>query len=102
MGRDMRKPYWILFGPEKNWKIAFKQGGIWGVKRPLYSEWKALEPGDCVFFFATKPISGVIGVGRIQTKFIQRFKSFSALRCTISNKKSSFKCKSLYQNQEIS
>lgn len=71
MGRDMRKPYWILFGPEKNWKIAFKQGGIWGVKRPLYSEWKALEPGDCVFFFATKPISGVIGVGRIQTKFIQ-------------------------------
>lgn len=69
--KDMKKPHWIIFGPEKSWETAFKQAGIWGVKEPLYPEWKALDPGDCIFFFVTKPISGVIGVGRVQTKFIQ-------------------------------
>lgn len=64
-------PHWIIFGPEKSWETAFQQGGIWGVKEPLYPEWKALDPGDCIFFFVTRPLSGVIGVGRVQTKFIQ-------------------------------
>jgi len=64
-------PQWIIMGPKESWETAFEQGGIWGVKEPLYPEWKALDPGDCIFFFVTKPVSGVIGVGRVQTKFIQ-------------------------------
>jgi len=67
----MKRPHWILLGDEESWKEAFKLGGIWGVKEMLYPEWKALDPSDCVFFFITRPISGVIGVGRVQTKFLQ-------------------------------
>ncbi len=62
----------MILGPESSWRTAFEQGGIWGVKDLLYPEWKALEPGEIIFFFATKkPISGVIGVGKVQNKFVQ-------------------------------
>jgi len=64
-------PYWIIMGPKKSWETAFEQGGIWGVKHLVYPEWKALEKGDIIFFYATTPIKGVIGVGRVETKFIQ-------------------------------
>lgn len=66
-----KKPHWIVLGPEKSWKTAFKQGGVWGVKEMLYPEWKALDPGDILFFYVTKTIRGIIGVGRMKTKFIQ-------------------------------
>jgi len=67
----MKKPHWIIMGPEKSWKTAFEQGGIWGLKEILYPEWKALEQGDIIFFYATSPIAGIIGVGRFDTRFIQ-------------------------------
>lgn len=67
----MKKPHWIILGPEKSWETAFDQQGIWGVKEALYPEWKALDPGDIIFFYVTKTIRGVIGVGRVATKFIQ-------------------------------
>jgi hypothetical protein len=67
----MEKPHWMIFGPEKSWATALELGGIWGVKQALYPEWKALDPEDRIFFFATKPISAVIGAGRVQNKFIQ-------------------------------
>jgi hypothetical protein len=65
------KPHWIITGPKRSWGTAFEQGGIWGVKHSLYPEWKALEQGDIIFFYATAPIKGIIGVGRVETKFIQ-------------------------------
>ena len=64
-------PHWIIMGPKKSWETAFEQGGIWGVKHLLYPEWKALEKGDIIFFHATSPIAGIIGVGRFDTRFIQ-------------------------------
>lgn len=64
-------PHWIIMGPRESWRTAFEQGGIWGVKHLVYPEWKALEKGDIIFFYATTPIKGVIGVGRVETKFIQ-------------------------------
>lgn len=66
-----KKPHWIILGPEQSWKTAFKQGGIWGVKEMLYPEWKALGSGDILFFYITKIIRGVVGVGKLKTKFIQ-------------------------------
>lgn len=66
-----KKPHWIILGPEQSWKTAFEQGGIWGAKEMLYPEWKALEPGDILFFYITKTIRGIVGVGRLRTKFIQ-------------------------------
>lgn len=67
----MKKPHWIIFGPEKSWEYSFQQRGIWGVKEMLYPEWKALERGDVIFFYVTKTIRGVIGVGKFETRFIQ-------------------------------
>lgn len=67
----MKNPHWILIGSMKNWVTAFNQGGIWGVRKNLYIEWKALEQGDVVFFYVTTPIKGIIGVGRVENKFIQ-------------------------------
>ena len=64
-------PHWIIMGPKKSWGTAFELGGIWGVKHLVYPEWKALERGDIIFFYVTTPIKGVIGVGRVETKFIQ-------------------------------
>lgn len=66
-----QKPHWIILGPERSWKTAFKQGGIWGVKEMLYPEWKALDPGDILFFYITKTVRGIVGVGRLENKFIQ-------------------------------
>lgn len=66
-----KKPHWIILGPEQSWKTSFAQKGIWGLKEMLYPEWKALEPGDILFFYITKTARGVVGVGRMETKFIQ-------------------------------
>jgi len=68
----MQKPHWIAFGPEEAWNIALlKHKGIWGIRERFYPEWKALENDDIMFFFITKTIKGVVGVGRIGNKFIQ-------------------------------
>lgn len=67
----MKKPYWIVLGPEESWDTAFSHQGIWGVKETLYTEWKALDPGNIIFFYVTKTIRGVVGIGRVATKFIQ-------------------------------
>jgi predicted RNA-binding protein len=66
-----KKPHWIILGPEQNWKISFQQGGIWGAKEMLYPEWKALEKGDVLFFYITKTVKGIVGIGRMENKFIQ-------------------------------
>ena len=70
-GEHIGKPHWIIIGPRGSWETAFKQEGIWGVKKLLYPEWKALDRGDTIFFYATKPVKGIIGAGKVETKFIQ-------------------------------
>lgn len=67
----MIKPAWIVMGPLENWRVAFQQGGIWGVKPLVYPEWKAMDPGDQIFFFVTKTVKGIVGAGRVETKFVQ-------------------------------
>ena len=67
----MKNCHWIILGPEQSWKTSLKQNGIWGVKSILYPEWKALDPKDIIFFYVTKTVKGVIGVGKIETKFVQ-------------------------------
>lgn len=68
---NIKRPHWIILGPENSWETSFDQQGIWGVKNLLYPEWKALDPGDIIFFYITKTIRGVVGVGRVGNKFIQ-------------------------------
>jgi len=63
--------YWILTGNEENWERAVADK-IWGVREGrLKKEWDKLEKGDTLFFYAKSPISGLIGVGIVESKFKQ-------------------------------
>jgi predicted RNA-binding protein len=68
---EMKKPNWIILGPTKSWETAIEHQGIWGLKEMLYPEWKAMEKRDILFFHVTSPITGIIGVGKFDTRFIQ-------------------------------
>lgn len=65
--------YWLVVGRPENWEFAFKNGNIWGVKefRELKALWNLLEEGDKLLFYAASPVGGVIGFGRVTTKFRQ-------------------------------
>lgn len=61
---------WISTGKPENWETAIS-GNIWGVNESLRHTWEKLQKGDLLFFYATKPIKGIIGVARIENKFKQ-------------------------------
>jgi len=61
---------WILVGNEENWETAL-QDSIWGAKKNLKNRWDKLEKGDILVFYISRPVSGVVGFGRVETKFKQ-------------------------------
>lgn len=65
--------YWLVVGTEKNWKVAFETGNIWGLKdfRELGALWNMLREGDGLLFYVSKPIHGIVGLGHVATKFKQ-------------------------------
>lgn len=63
--------YWLAVGPVENWNTAFLHGNIWGLTERQKGWWIKLTEGDVLLFYATKPISGVIGYGTVKTKFRQ-------------------------------
>jgi hypothetical protein len=63
--------WWVASGSPDNWKTAFDFGKIWGVIDKKFAQWEKLSKGDLVLFYATKPVSGVIGYGVVRTKFKQ-------------------------------
>jgi len=63
--------WWIAAGTPEHWQVAFDMGKIWGVTDKKFTQWKKLSSGDYVLFYATKPVSGVIGYGIVRTKFKQ-------------------------------
>jgi predicted RNA-binding protein len=63
--------YWLVVGSPKNWDTAFKQGNIWGLRKSQRHLWESLDESDRVLFYATQPVSGIIGHGLIRTKFRQ-------------------------------
>lgn len=63
---------WILTGNEENWETALSSGNIWGVKKGiLVGRWKKLQKGDLLIFYVKSPVTGVIGVGILESKFKQ-------------------------------
>lgn len=68
--QERKVNFWILSGSKENWEIGVADT-IWGVRKSLSGSWEKLEPGDILLFYATSPISGVIGCGRLETKFKQ-------------------------------
>ncbi len=63
--------WWIATGSPEYWQIAFNVGKIWGVTDKKLRLWEKLANGDYILFYATKPVSGVIGYGVVRTKFKQ-------------------------------
>jgi hypothetical protein len=62
-----------MVGTERNWKIAFESNNIWGLKdfRELRALWNMLREGDGLLFYVSKPVHGIVGLGRVVTKFKQ-------------------------------
>jgi hypothetical protein len=54
---------WILSGTPSNWKVAFGRN-IWGVKSKHKALWQQIKKDDVLFLYATKPISGLIGIAK--------------------------------------
>jgi predicted RNA-binding protein len=65
--------HWLLVGSEKNWKVAFENNNIWGLKdfRELKSLWNMLREGDGLLFYVSKPVHGIVGFGHVVSKFRQ-------------------------------
>jgi len=65
--------YWLLVGTEQNWKFSFEHGNLWGLKdfRETLALWNLLREGDKVLIYVSKPVSGVVGVATVTTKFRQ-------------------------------
>ena len=62
---------WLVVGVPKNWETAFDQPvPIWGLKLRYQVEFQALDIGDLLWFYATSPISGIIGVGAVKDKYV--------------------------------
>lgn len=63
---------WILTGNEENWETALNGGNIWGVREGrLVNRWRKLQKGDLLLFYAKSPVKGLIGVGKVESKFKQ-------------------------------
>lgn len=63
--------FWILTGHEKNWETALN-GDVWGVRGGrLKRYWEKMNNRDPLFFYAKAPVSGIIGVGKVESKFKQ-------------------------------
>ncbi len=65
--------FWLVVGTEKNWKVAFETHNIWGLRdfRELSALWSMLREGDGLLFYVSKPVHGIVGFGRVATKFKQ-------------------------------
>jgi len=65
--------FWLIVGTERNWKVAFETHNIWGLKnfRELSALWNMLREGDGLLFYVSKPVHGIVGFGRVVTKFKQ-------------------------------
>jgi hypothetical protein len=61
---------WVSVGPPETWEVSISWN-IWGVVEELKSVWDKLEKGDLLLFYATSPIKGIIGVGKVKNKFRQ-------------------------------
>jgi len=65
--------FWLVVGSEKNWKVAFENKNLWGLKdfREVRSLWNMLREGDGLLFYVSKPVHGIVGFGHVVTKFRQ-------------------------------
>jgi len=54
-------------GNVANWEAAVKTA-VWGLRNRSEHIWRRLQPDDILFFYVTRPISGVVGFGHVGQK----------------------------------
>ena len=62
--------FWLLAGSLENWDRAISDN-VWGVREGLKRFWDQISIGDILVFYATSPVSGVIGIGKVESKLKQ-------------------------------
>jgi hypothetical protein len=67
------RQFWLLVGSEKNWRVAFENKNLWGLKdfQQLRALWNMLREGDGLLFYVSKPVHGIVGFGQVASKFRQ-------------------------------
>lgn len=61
---------WLVVGVIQNWETALSQPvPLWGLKTRYQAEFQTLNIGDMLWFYATAPVKGVIGLGVIKDKY---------------------------------
>jgi predicted RNA-binding protein len=63
--------WWLVIGSPRNWETAFAHGNLWGFKENQRGLWEHMEKGDRLLFYAGHPVSGVVGFGTLQSRFLQ-------------------------------
>ncbi len=55
---------YLLVGPPANWKIGI-DAGKWGLSINHRHPWERMAQGDTLFFYVTRPVSGLVGYGYV-------------------------------------
>lgn len=64
---------WLVMGKKENWETALAQPlPIWGLKDRYLGEFSSLNKGDYLIFYVVSPIKGIIGLGSVKDKYIDR------------------------------
>lgn len=68
--KDINIEGWVLSGSPTNWIIALSKN-MWGAPAKYKQEWEnLLQEGQYLFFYTTRPVSGIIGYGKVKEKII--------------------------------
>jgi hypothetical protein len=64
---------WLVAGHVNNWQTSFSQPiPLWGLRERYFNTFQLLNSGDHVVFYATSPVKGVIGLGAVKDKYVDR------------------------------
>ena len=64
---------WLVIGSVQNWLTALSQPvPIWGLTPAHKAAFAILEAGDTIWFYATSPVRGVIGLGLVKDKYFDK------------------------------
>lgn len=59
--------YWLAIGPEQNLRLGLGKK-IWGISECYHNIWGKVAEHDVIIFYATMPIKGIIGYGKVLSK----------------------------------
>lgn len=71
MVKLFEKKNWLVIGIPENWKRALSHPvPLWGLRPRYRAEFQAMQAGDILWFYVTKPVVGIVGVGMVKDKYV--------------------------------